>query len=266
MRLAAAFLLFFHAAAGAQHVAGAEQVRFASIFGWWLPGAQGAPAVIALHGCGGLYGRRGDLNERHRAMSDLLGQRGFHVLFVDSFTARGFKELCTTKIAERSLRAADRRFDVQAALDWLAARPEVDAKRIVLLGWSHGGAAVLASLDHGIQLRAAVAFYPGCSVYAKRNAPYQPSAPLLILIGALDDWTPAAPCIALKERAGKAVQIKVLPDAYHDFDHPSAPLRVRKDVPGGQRPGEGVTVGSNPAARRDAYEAMLDFLSTQLAK
>jgi dienelactone hydrolase len=265
LRLAAALsLLLLSTPGAAQQVTGAEQVRFASIFGWWMPAAQKSPAVIALHGCGGLYGRRGDLNERHRAMADLLGQRGFHVLFVDSFTPRGFKELCTTRIAERSLRAADRRFDVQAAIDWLAARPEVDARRIVLLGWSHGGAAVLASLDRGIKLRAAVAFYPGCSAYAKRNAPYQPSAPLLILIGALDDWTPAAACIAFKERAGNALQLKVLPDAHHDFDHPSAPLRVRKDVPGGQRPGEGVTVGSNPAARRAAYEAMLDFLANEL--
>ena len=270
MRAAAAILLLLLSApVAAQHVSGAEQVRFFSrdesqLLGWWMPAARRWPAIIALHGCLGLYGRKGDLNERNRAMAQLLHERGFHVLFVDSFTPRGFKELCTVKLVERTLRAADRRQDVQGALDWLGARPEVDRERIVLLGWSNGGNATLAALDHGVKLRAAVAFYPSCRVYATRNASYHPSAPLLVLIGALDDWTPAAWCMALKERMPKALELKVLPDAYHDFDHPNVPVRLRKDIPNGMRPGEGVTVGSNPAARRAAYDAMFEFLEKEL--
>ena len=270
MRAAAAvLLLLLPFTASGQRVAGAEHVRFFSrdesqLFGWWMPAARRGPAVIALHGCLGLYGRNGDLNERNRAMADLLRERGFSVLFVDSFTPRGFRELCTIRLVERTVRAVDRRQDVQGALDWLGARPEVDRERIVLLGWSNGGNTVLASLDHGLKVRSAVAFYPACRNYVDRKAPYHPSAPLLILIGALDDWTPAAWCMALKERTQKDLELRVLPDAHHDFDHPSAPLRVRKDVPGGTRPGQGVTVGSNPVARRDAYAAMFDFLEREL--
>ena len=37
-----------------------------------------------------------------------------------------------------------------SALDWLAARPDVDRNRIVVLGWSHGGNALLAALKHGM--------------------------------------------------------------------------------------------------------------------
>lgn len=256
---------------------GAEKVDLASgdashapIFGWWLPaaGTGPRPAVITLHGCGGLYGPARDLNERHRAMAELLRERGFHVLFPDGFTPRGLRQLCTVPLSERSLRAADRRFDIQGAIDWLAARPEVDRSRIVVLGWSHGGGAVLSALNHRVgtmplQVRAAVAFYPGCSVYARSRAGYLPVAPLLILIGALDDWTPPGPCLELTKHTAK-VAVRVLPDAYHGFDHPSAPVRVRKGVPNGVRPGEGVTVGSNPAARTQAYAEMFEFIEREL--
>lgn len=260
----------------AQQVAGAARVEFPShdekataLFGWWLPaGVERRPAVIALHGCGGLYGRGRDLNERHRAMAELLRERGFHVLFPDSLSPRGLRELCTVQFAQRTLRAADRRFDLQGALAWTAARVEVDRDRIVVLGWSHGGSAVLAALNHRIeamplQARAAVAFYPGCTSYARSRASYQPVAPLLILIGELDDWTPAKPCVALADYTAK-VFVRVLPDSYHDFDHPSAAVRVRRDVPNGVRPGQGVTVGSNPKAREEAYSAMFDFLEREL--
>lgn len=255
----------FSAPATAQQVTGAEKVSFAGLFAWWLPAraAGPRPAVIALHGCSGLYGRSGGLGERHRAMAELLRSRGFHVLFPDSFTPRGLRQICTVAMSERPLRSADRRLDIQGAVDWLAARPEVDRGGIVLLGWSHGGGAVLAALNRKVQVRAAVAFYPGCSVYARSKAGYAPSAPLLILIGALDDWTPPGACVELGKRSAK-VTVRVLPDAYHDFDHPSAPVRVRKDVPNGVRPGEGVTVGSNPAARRQAYAEMLEFIEREL--
>src|SRR6185436_15946060 len=90
---------------------------------------------------------RGELNARERGLADLLRARGFHVLLPDSFTPRGLRELCTTPLAQRTLRAAGRRADIQDALDWLAARPDVDRTRIVVIGWSHGGSAVLAACN-----------------------------------------------------------------------------------------------------------------------
>ena len=254
----------------AQPVPGAEKVGFADIFGWWLPapGAEPRPAVIGLHGCNGLYLRGGELNARERSMAELLRQRGYHVLLPDSFTPRGLRELCTVPLAKRTLRAAERSADIHGALDWLAARPEVDRTRIVVLGWSHGGSAVLAALKHRIgpmplQARAAIAFYPGCSAYARTQGSYLPVAPLLILIGALDDWTPPAPCVELGKWTPKVV-VRVLPDSHHGFDHPASKVRVRTDVPNGTRRGEGVTVGSNPQARKEAYAAMFEFLEREL--
>ena len=184
------------APARAQPVSGAENVGFADIFGWWLPvGApQPRPAAISLHGCDGLY-LRNPLNARERFMAELLGRRGFHVLLSDS---------C-------------RDADIHGALDWLAARPEVDRSRIVVLGWSHGGSALLAALKHRIgpmplQARAAVAFSPSCGPHAVMPGSYLPVAPVLILVGALEERAPAAPCLELANWTPKVV-VRVLPES-----------------------------------------------------
>jgi dienelactone hydrolase len=181
------------APAVAQPVPGAMKVGFADIFGWWLPvaAAQPRPAVIALHGCDGLY-LRNPLGARERSVAELLGRRGFHVLLSDS--CRGA--------------------DIHGALDWLAARPDVDRNRIVVLGWSQGGNALLAALKHRIgpmplQARAAIAFSPSCGPYAVTPGSYLPVAPLLILVGALDERTAAAPCLELANWTPKVV-VRVL--------------------------------------------------------
>jgi hypothetical protein len=180
----------------AQPLSGAVKVGFAEIFGWWLPvaAAEPRPAVIALHACDALY-LRNPLNARERSVAELLGRRGFHLLLSDS--CRGA--------------------DIHGALDWLAARPEVDRNRIVVLGWSHGGNALLAALQHRIgpmplQARAAIAFSPSCSPYAVTPGSYLPVAPLLILVGPLDERTPAAPCLELANWTPKVV-VRVLPES-----------------------------------------------------
>jgi dienelactone hydrolase len=253
-------------------VAGAD----ITLTGWWTKTSRSGkhPAVIVLHGCGGLYstrkGHESELTERHQAMAGLLNQAGYQVLLPDSFTARGVRSLCSSRIKERDITPDVRRQDVLAALHWLAQQPEVDASRIALLGWSNGGATTLDSMDASKadspspQLKAAVAFYPGCSPYQHASR-YKLDKPLLILTGASDDWTPAAPCVALASRLQPApIRTVVYPDSYHDFDAPNQPVHVRKDVPNGTHPGAGVTTGSNPVAREQAYQEMLSFLRQYL--
>src|SRR5205823_6289349 len=132
----------------------------------------------------------------------------------------------------RRIDQAERRADTLAALAWVSAKPWARADRIALLGWSHGGSAVLAATDRtGREVResavrpaVAIAFYPGCS--AERKAGYQPSAPLVLMLAEKDDWTPSAPCIAL----GKAVgaEVNVYAGSYHDFDNPTGEVRLRR--------------------------------------
>jgi len=105
----------------------------------------------------------------------------------------------------------------------------------------------------------AVAFYPGCEAELKRG--YRASAPLLMMVGEADDWTPAEPCRQLADRAeGAPAEFVAFPGAYHGFDGTS-PVRLRHDVPNGVRPGEGVHVGGDPAAREASRDGLVGFLA-----
>jgi len=119
-------------------------------------------------------------------------------------------------------------------------------------------------------IRDAVAFYPNCTRNYPGGPAFRPYAPLYVLMGALDDWTPAAPCMALVERAkaaGAPIAIKVYPGAHHSFDAPATPLRYRPEVRNHSKPGGccGATVGTDPAARADAIAEVTGFLAARVA-
>ncbi len=227
------------------------------------------PAVIMLHGCGGAYAKEGGLNARHKMWGEYFAEHGYVALMLDSFTSRGIREICTVKFANRTLKESQRVGDAYAALEWLRAQPGVDAGRVVLLGWSHGGGVTLDTITKAPEkmagFRAAVSFYPGCTTRAKKSADFHPYAPLLLLIGEADDWTPAAPCkvlAAAAEARHEPMQIVTYPDTYHDFDNPAlTKARVRADVPNGVRAGGGATTAPNPAAREDAKRRVLAFFA-----
>ena len=232
---------------------------------WFAPPADKASgaAAILLHGCGGLGAKR-QLNARHKAAKDWLLERGIAVVFPESFTSRRFEEVCTVKMQSRTIRQIDRVQDVIATHVWLKAQPGIDAKKIVLWGWSHGGSTVLNTVTHkaplgdfsdDVKFVDAIAFYPGCSPFAKDSAPQKISSPLTVLMGDADDWTPAAPCSTFAARLKsneQPVSLTLYPGAYHDFDNPAGKFRVRSEVPNGVNKEKGVTVAPDPKAREDA--------------
>ena len=239
---------------------------------WFMPDAGNASgaASILLHGCGGLGAKR-QLNARHKAGKDWLLERGIAVVFPESFTSRNFQQVCTEKRQARAITQRDRVEDVLATHTWLKTQPGIDAKKIVLWGWSHGGSTVLNTVTHksafgdfsnDVNFVEAIAFYPGCTPFAKDNAPAKISSPLTILMGDADDWTPAAPCVAFAARLKNNEQpigLTLYPGAYHDFDNPAGKVQVRTDVPNGVHAGNGVTVAPDPKAREDAM-ATIDAL------
>jgi dienelactone hydrolase len=232
-------------------------------------GAGPFPAVVALHGCGGLYNRNGVLNARHADWGERLAAQGFVVLFPDSFGSRGAGSQCATtnRVARPS---AERVSDAFAANAYLLSRPDVKSDAVSLLGWSNGGSTVLYSVEAGAGPRdgkadfaRAVAFYPGCRVPAERGN-WRARLPVLILIGAADDWTPAAPCEALANQAaaaGMPVSITIYPGAYHDFDYPNLPLGSRSGLAFSANGSGTAHVGTDPAARDDALRRVPMFLA-----
>lgn len=246
-----------------------------AIPGYWFAAdtVEPRPAIIALHGCGGTLDNNGHLSKNRIRDADYFNAENMHFLVIDSFTPRGQKSLCEISPSRRSIHEEDRREDVFAAMQWLARQPGVDPARIVVMGRSHGAQTALSVLDRTdkavqaqtIQPRAVVALYPGCSKFAKMWN-YELSAPLLLMIGEKDDWTPAKTCVELHEKIKRSqkdamFELQLYPDSYHGFDG-TAPVGIRTGL-GGPRSGM-ATVGGNPAAREQAHRRMFDFLAAQL--
>lgn len=237
----------------------------------YLPeGAEKFPAVVLLHGCSGLWARNGAPTKSYQAWAEHLQRLGFAALLLDSFGPRGEREICTQK-QRRISEAVDRPRDAHAALKWLAARPDIKADSIHVLGWSNGGTTALHSLrsdspgrEAGRHFRSGIALYPGCGALAR--APYRPQGALLILAGAADDWTPARHCESLVSEAsalGATASIDVYDGAHHGFDRVDGVVRHRPDVRNLSSPtGWGATVGPHPKARAEAFERATRFLET----
>ena len=87
---------------------------------------------------------------------------------------------------------------------------------------------------------------------------WKPSAPMMILMGEDDDWTPAPPCHDLAARYPNEITFVAYPGAYHDFDAPDRPVKVRN---GAATTASGLAhVGTNEPARQDALARLPKWL------
>jgi dienelactone hydrolase len=225
--------------------------------GYWYPAIGKAPTIIALHGCGGMLNAQGKPNLRTAGYAKLLNAEGWHVLYVDSLSPRGIKSVCGGNDA---VTQAQRVADVQSAVAYLSAHSDVDASRLAILGWSHGGSTGLlansASVNYAVAPKAVVTFYPGCGS-REAQARWQPALPHLMLLGAADNWTPPAPCQSLAERFPQKIRVHTYADAHHGFDS-DAPVRpVVLSTPRGART---VHAGGNTAAKDASQAALIAFL------
>lgn len=214
------------------------------------PQGQGPfPAVVMLHGCTGIEGRK----KAMETWVQRLTKWGYVSLRVDSFGPRGESDICGDErvfLIPPNLRAQDS----HDAKFYLAGLPFVNRDQIALMGWSHGGWTTLFALDkptpirdRGDPFRLAIAFYPFCG-FSLREL----DAPLLILSGELDDWCPAQMCFLRMPSVKTAHEIilKIYPQAYHCFD-----------FEGIDESKEGHRLLYNPEAANDAVEQVKNFLA-----
>jgi dienelactone hydrolase len=96
------------------------------------------PAVLQIHGCGGAKPIQDDYAKAAQRVGAL-------VVVLDSLTPRGidFDQALRLVCSGRVLRGGERAGDVVAGLEMLRRRGDVDASRIALTGWSHGGWAIM---------------------------------------------------------------------------------------------------------------------------
>lgn len=191
----------------------------------YLPRAASAarpvPAVVLLHGAGGVLPAREHLYGRQ------LAAMGAAALVVDVFGARreraaGFTERLL-EITETMALA-----DAYAGLRFLAGLPEVDGRRVALAGFSYGA---MAS-TYGVWTAAAERLAPGGERFAGHAAFYGPciarfegqrttGAPVLILYGEGDELIVPERCAAFADelrRAGSRTQVVSYPGALHQWD------------------------------------------------
>ena len=260
--LLVAFVVALTGCAGAvvQHETPVMHPRPATLTGeLYRPAGSGPfPAVILLHGCGGIV-------PAVTAWAEWLRAEGYAALVLDSFGGRGLTRLCGDTSALNGFR---RSADPFAATASVARLPFIDAERIAAMGFSHGGwtilwSAQLEDAQAGPKPKAYVALYPFCGDIV---GAFPGTSPVLMLLGALDDWTPAAPCqrvAAAARQGGRDVVDVTYPNAHHGFDSAlvQRPITIRD-----ARRGMGATVAYDPAAHADAEKQVRAFLRRHLSR
>jgi dienelactone hydrolase len=240
------------------------------------PTAAQVPAVVMMHGRGGVYSSlaNGDysaatISRRHQEWGHLWARQGYIALLVDGFGPRGypsgFPRFSYDSRPKELDEVAVRPLDAYGALIFLRDRTDVARTRIVLQGWSNGGSATLAAMaakeapgvgqltsDSGF--RAAVAFYPACGLKGQFPDGLVPYAPVRIFHGTADEEVSPGRCEALvnASQSRKAdIEIVLYPDAEHGFDDPG---RKRQDK------------AANVAAKADATAKTLAFVADAMRR
>jgi dienelactone hydrolase len=233
------------------------------------------PAVVLAHGCSGI-------TDAEKGWEEVLRGWGYATFVVDSFGGRGLKDVCENV---KPLGPFQRMPDVYGALQILITHPQIDPKRVALMGFSHGGFATLGASTTWAKktfmpadkpgFAAFFPFYPPCnSLYPEIQ---QLSAPVRIHAAELDDLAPAERCVQLANSAkasGQDLSTTVYKGAYHSFDSPNLPRLFKPNMlsarectwrlehilgpstPQSDNPSEclrkGGTIASNPEATEQA--------------
>lgn len=222
------------------------------------------PVVLQFHGCAG---PRMDF---HRGWARAANEAGFAAMIVNSNGPRGYyyEKALETVCEGTALLGVERAADIAAAISLARQDDRLDAERIVLAGWSHGGWTVMDYLtmdfentfppslkDEAFQppkLEGVILFYPHCGLGAlSRFQPWRQKTDILAFVGMQDSVVNADQCVDMleKRKSTDSVDLVIYPDAEHIFD--DATIRDR------------FPEYYNEAAAKDAAGRFKDFLAAR---
>lgn len=96
------------------------------------------PAVLLFHACNGV-------RDHIHTYAQRAADTGVRAFVIDSFTPRGWDHTAAVSLvcSGLALHGYERSGDVLAAVWGIARRPDVDAGKLVLAGWSHGAWSIM---------------------------------------------------------------------------------------------------------------------------
>jgi carboxymethylenebutenolidase len=199
------------------------------------------PAIVVIHEWWGL-------NDWVKEQAAKLADQGYVTLAIDLYrgkvatTSDEAHELMRGMPDDRSLR------DLRAAVAYLAARKDVDKKRIGAIGWCMGGGKAAQLAAHEPTLRAVVINYGSLPADAASLSGWNAST--LGLFGGKDRGIPPESveqfAVTMK-KLGKSAEVHIYPDAGHAFENANNQSGYR----------------SGDAA--DAWQRITTFFAAQLA-
>ena len=240
--------------AAAEHFTVLDELGF-PVHAWFLPAnvprGTRAPALLEIHG-----GPSAEFGNSFFQEMQMLAGHGYNVVYADPRGSVGFGYPFAAALAQNW---GDPMFrDEMAVIDAVAKRPDVDPRRIGVLGGSYGGYATLWMISHTHRFKAALAervvsympaSYLDCdlcsntsSVYGFGNAWQNPevywrmspiasiasvTTPLLLLHGDEDIRTPVADSDAwftLAKSLGQNVTYVQVPRENHDLNRTGEPV------------------------------------------
>jgi len=202
------------------------------------------PTALLFHGCGGLRGHLPMYAQAAKAA-------GWRAVIVDSYAPRGWSRsfamatVCTGLL----LRGHERAGDILATIHGVSQRPDVDASKLAVAGWSHGGWGIMEAMSAdrsgpGLGLAdpgavslegvlAAYLAYPYVGIAAlNRLRPWRHCPRTLAVISARDHLTTvrnAERVHAMVRNCGTEIETWIA-DGTHSFDEPMAAPPMRYDA------------------------------------
>lgn len=198
------------------------------------------PALVVIHEWWGL-------NDWVKEQARKFAENGYVALAVDLYRGKVASDPGEAHELSRGLAEGRAVRDMKAAVDYLAARPDVDKKKIGSVGWCMGGGYSLNLALNEPRLAACVINYG--RLVTEPAEIQKIHAPVLGIFGAEDRGITPEDVRAFEKAvkaAGQSIDVKIYDGAGHAFENPN-----NKD-------------GYRPEAAADAWNRMVSFFNKTL--